>query len=661
MTTRIKRTRTITSNQSGSLLPIGALGLLILAGLIGGGVDMSRAYKAQTRLQAACDAGVLAGRKAVMTKGFDDFAKDEAKAYFQNNFNSAEQDAVGTVFTSKSDDDGNTIEGVASTNISSVIMQIFGFKTLAVSVSCSASMGVGNSDVTMVLDSTGSMDNRIGWGGDKKIDMLRDAMKNFYDTVQKSVSGSNARVRYAFVPYSSSINVGHLLYDKNPNWLVDDYWVQSRKPQYERIFDHWGDPVFSNQTGESSEIIDSTQYYSSTEHKNRNDCKASLPADTNWQNSGGTTTNTDPPSVNSAGQLVTTTTTAQKQTRKSYTCEERTSGAWWWTKKYYVAVVLNYSRYLYDHVYKIQDPVYVDGPNQVGWTYQRLKYDVRDYKAFKTVTTKTGEGYRGKAVDVSSKWEGCIEERKTVPASEFGFEKSIGITPSDALDLNIDAVPDPSDDNTRWAPMWPEVAYRRTVKEDSNTPTSADVSSYGQPQKPYYTYCPYKSQLLKTMSKSDFYDYADSLIAEGSTYHDLGILWGARVSSPQGIFADTVNESPANGGNVSRHMIFMTDGAMVPNVDIQSAYGIEYLDRRVTGHDGNSVLTARHTSRFLTLCQAVKAKGIRLWVIAFSTGLTNDLSNCASDNSAFTANDADELNHAFQEIAKQVGELRVTQ
>lgn len=73
------------------------------------------------------------------------------------------------------------------------------------------------------------------------------------------------------------------------------------------------------------------------------------------------------------------------------------------------------------------------------------------------------------------------------------------------------------------------------------------------------------------------------------------------------------------------------------------------------------MLTARHTSRFLTLCQAVKAKGIRLWVIAFSTGLTNDLSNCASDNSAFTANDADELNHAFQEIAKQVGELRVTQ
>ena len=48
-------------------------------------------------------------------------------------------------------------------------------------------------------------------------------------------------------------------------------------------------------------------------------------------------------------------------------------------------------------------------------------------------------------------------------------------------------------------------------------------------------------------------------------------------------------------------------------------------------------------------------------MIAFSTGLTNDLEACASDNSAFTADDAEELNEAFQEIANEVGELRITQ
>jgi hypothetical protein len=162
------------------------------------------------------------------------------------------------------------------------------------------------------------------------------------------------------------------------------------------------------------------------------------------------------------------------------------------------------------------------------------------------------------------------------------------------------------------------------------------------------------------MTKGAFTAYANSLYASGNTYHDLGILWGARISSPQGIFSSTVNQPPANGGNVSRHMIFMTDGVMMPSIGIQSAYGIEYHDRRVTAN-GVNLQSQRHTSRFLALCEAVKAKGIRLWVIAFSTGLSDDLEQCASDKSAFTAEDANELNRAFQEIAKEVGELRIVQ
>lgn len=657
-------------DQSGSLLPMGAIGLILVAALVGGGVDMSRAYKAQNRLQAACDAAVLAGRKAVTTNGFDDTAKNEAASYFANNFNSTEQDASGTVFNPTSDDNGNTIEGSASTNISSAIMQIFGFGTIAVDVTCSASMGVGNSDVTMVLDTTGSMNSAISWGGDSKISMLRDAMKNFYDTVAQSVSGTNARVRYAFVPYSSTVNVGRLLYDKNPAWLVDDYWIQSRKPRYEQIVDHWGDPVTTTSTGESDEKQVSQNDYNSTEYGSRYECSAALPNNTDWQNSGSPTTVTSPPQTTSNDEQVTTTATTQSQTRTEYTCVQHTRGRGRNRVTYYSAVATVYSHDLYDYTYETRPPVYRDGTKQIGWLYKRLKYDVRSYKAFNTVSTLTGGSSETSSYNVSSKWKGCIEERQTTPAASFTFNKSTGITPSSAKDLDIDTPPDPSDDSTRWAPMWQEVAYRRLALVNSGwssyyQATNADESYYGTPEystDPRYnmSFCPYQAQLLKVMSKSSFYDYADSLTAEGSTYHDLGILWGARLSSPQGIFADTVNQTPANGGNVSRHMIFMTDGALEPNNSIQSAYGIEYHDRRVTAN-GTNLLTERHASRFLALCQAVKAKGIRLWVIAFSTGLTNDLSTCASDNSAFTANDADELNKAFQEIAKQVGELRVTQ
>ena len=61
------------------------------------------------------------------------------------------------------------------------------------------------------------------------------------------------------------------------------------------------------------------------------------------------------------------------------------------------------------------------------------------------------------------------------------------------------------------------------------------------------------------------------------------------------------------------------------------------------------------------MCAAIKARGTRLWVIAFSTSLTSTLSTCASPDSSFTADSASSLNTAFQEIARDVGELRIVQ
>ena len=77
-------------DSSGNILPMTAAGIVVLAGLVGGGVDVSRAYMVQNRLQSACDAGALAGRRAVSTNGFDTNAQDRATDYFNTNFDSGE-------------------------------------------------------------------------------------------------------------------------------------------------------------------------------------------------------------------------------------------------------------------------------------------------------------------------------------------------------------------------------------------------------------------------------------------------------------------------------------------------------------------------------------------------------------------------------------------
>ena len=108
------RRRRLTHDRRGSIMPIGAVALVVLAGLAGGGVDISRAYITQNRLQSACDAGVLAGRKAVGSAGYNASAKAQADAFFDTNFDKDEQGVASVTFNSSSSNNGNTVAGTAS-------------------------------------------------------------------------------------------------------------------------------------------------------------------------------------------------------------------------------------------------------------------------------------------------------------------------------------------------------------------------------------------------------------------------------------------------------------------------------------------------------------------------------------------------------------------
>ena len=299
-----------------------AIGAVVMIGLVGGAVDVSRAYQVKNRLQYACDAGVLAGRRAVTTNGFDNTAKTTANSYFNTNYDRTQQGATTVSFTPSSPDNGNTVVGTAQTSIPAVMMNVFGFSSLPLSATCTASMSVGNSDVVMVLDTTGSMSWNLPGGSGTRIAALEAAMKNFYDTVATATAGSNARVRYGFVPYSSAVNVGALL---DSSYIRDSYTIDSREPVYKTVeveeFDHWADPVQSTSSGYSPVSYDSWSDESGTSYKKKNQCTNALPDDEMWTNYGSTSTETST-TVNSQGQKVVTETTSQPQKSTQYTCSK---------------------------------------------------------------------------------------------------------------------------------------------------------------------------------------------------------------------------------------------------------------------------------------------------------------------------------------------------
>lgn len=285
-------------------------------------------------------------------------------------------------------------------------------------------------------------------------------------------------------------------------------------------------------------------------------------------------------------------------------------------------------------------------PNKT-WLYEPVAYDTSSFKLGTSVTTQTGSN----GANVSSTWNGCIEERDTVAQATFPT------IPSNAYDLDIDYKP--TSNETKWRPVWPQLVF------DRNTSNNSLASEQTSTNRSYEsTYCPKAAVKLATMTHSDIYNYVNAadFKAIGSTYHDFGMIWGARFVSPTGIF-DTENATAPNGKPINRHIVFMTDGDMNPSTDLYTAYGFERLDRRVSGSGNvptNSDLKNRHNARFSAICDAIRAKNITIWVVAYAQSMTTELQNCADPGKAFYAANDTQLQQQFQLIAQRIARLRLS-
>lgn len=240
-------------DRRGNTMVIMCAALIPLLGLIGSGVDIARAYTAQARLQQACDAAALAGRRQMTTDAITTTVSTEATKFLNFNFPQTMFDTAG--FTPQiSRPRPGTVSIRAVTTIPTVIMKAFGFDTLPVRATCEASQEFMNIDVVLVLDTTGSMKESMS-DGNTKIQALRDAVMAFYDQlkpVQDNLVANGYRLRYAVVPYSSTVNVGRLLLASNasnirtsaPYVRLDGvYWSDSTRSDYTV---YWSQPTITH-------------------------------------------------------------------------------------------------------------------------------------------------------------------------------------------------------------------------------------------------------------------------------------------------------------------------------------------------------------------------------------------------------------------------------
>lgn len=634
------------SNTAGNTLMLVAGAIIPLTAMIGAGVDMGRTYLVKSRLQQACDAGVLAGRKYMTGATLSDTAAGRARAFFSNNFPTGSFGTTNVSFTPTRTNDGQ-VTGTASVRVPMAVMQIFGNTQIDLNVVCDARLEVANTDVMLVLDVTGSMadcpdDSNCGSGPGSKIVGLRSAVVNFFDTVNAATS-ANARFRVGFVPYSSAVNMGIDPFTDTPilqsDWVVDNWTYQSRVANMTK--DGWTPTTtyggWTNQTfGVAISNSNCTKYGNNTSFTGFNPSPAGNP----------TVPTND---VFQEGQPANVIQTFYERVTPSY------SGSKSCTRRYRTAT----TTYALNGRYGF-----------ASWSYLPVTYNVSNYKAGNVVTAYTGnsaptgtvttqDSYNmvdlvntaGSTVTgTSTTFDGCLEERETVPQTSFTT------IPSGAFDLDVNTIP--SSDATRWRPMWNELVYDRSAG-GGYTP-ELNVTTNRSPTSSYW--CPAASSKLAVRTHADVQDYVNGLVATGNTFHDLGMAWGVRLMSPNGLFASE-NATAPNGRPISRHIIFMTDGMMNTPPAMYSSHGYEESDRRVSGiavTPTTSDLNNRHNARFQALCNQARANNIVVWTIAFGTSNPSTLVSCADAGKSYVATDSAALTAQFQQIAASIAKLRLS-
>lgn len=644
--------REISCDTGGNALSIIAFSLFPLLALVGGGVDMGRSYLAQSRLQQACDAGVLAARKRlgsqiVTTGEVPSEVSTAGNTFFNLNFRDGAYGTKNRTFEMTLEED-YAISGDASAEVPTTIMNLFGYDKTDLTVACQAKLNFSNTDVMFVVDVTGSMAETNPGDTETRIDSLKATVKQFRNEVIGSAS-STTRIRFGFVPYSTNVNVGHLLQD---DWVVDDWKYQSRErvavssnvtthsyvANWTYVSGDWGgwnvvstyaatlhpETTYYNPGGTTigpNETVVTTPagWYTNPAYYT---CDQSTPNDSLGENKTLLGTRTEPFAGPPAG---TRTIESYRTIYNGTEYRTRLNGS---TCEVISTVVTNYTA-TFDWV---TDPALNE---DFDWRYAQLDRNV--------------ENWRHEA-------SGCIEERSTYEIDDYS-----NVDLDRALDLNLDLVPT-ADDATRWRPMYPWIVYARSIYwngHGSFTPDEVTTDDeFVQPAGAGLSACPAASLLPEVMSDGDFNSYVDALGPNGSTYHDIGMIWGGRLLSPSGPFAE--HNADVEGKPTSRHLIFLTDGETAPLDLSYSSYGVEPLDQR-RWHEGSPLSLAETVEkRFLVACDEVKKRNITIWLIAFGTDLTPTMTTCAGEGRYFQAQDASQLSDVFSKIASQLGDLRVS-
>jgi Flp pilus assembly protein TadG len=208
----INRWHDFCHRESGMTLPMLAVSMIAVTGMVGMAIDTARMQLVQSKLQFSLDAAGLAAGSTVSTAAM----QTEVQKYLQTNFNGY----LGSTLTGSGatvDDTNTIITLTASAQLPTTFMGVLDISTITVNAHAEISRAITGLELVMVLDNTGSMTASAG-GGVSKISALKTAATTLVNTLFAG-NPPEGKLWVGIVPFSQAVNIG----TGHPGWMNTTY------------------------------------------------------------------------------------------------------------------------------------------------------------------------------------------------------------------------------------------------------------------------------------------------------------------------------------------------------------------------------------------------------------------------------------------------------
>ena len=195
-----RRIATFKGDERGSLLIFGLFCFVMMLFLAGVAIDLMRFEERRTRMMNTADRAVLAA--AELNQKLD--PKEVVRDHFRKEGLPVPKDSQITVVSA-----GTGASRIVKVDTSAAMptwfMNLYGIKELSTPARATAQESVGNVEIALVLDVSGSMARGATSYSTPRIDNLRPAAKEFIDTMFDNVEEGHLLI--SIIPYSTQVAI----------------------------------------------------------------------------------------------------------------------------------------------------------------------------------------------------------------------------------------------------------------------------------------------------------------------------------------------------------------------------------------------------------------------------------------------------------------------